>query len=174
MCSTPLPSDRPDPPPARRPDLRIELTTDARVIAAVLLWSAACVAALWRAQLPALVLLAASTLLLAGALSVLASQRFGGRGCPAVLRWSGSGRWECELTDGSREELELSPESRVFPGGALLVFRHARALKWLLLVHSGPDGEAVRRLRARLDLGREAPGVPGSAPWPYNAPPRTI
>ncbi len=136
-------------------DLRLEPRTDPRVLAASMLWMLACMAATWQADLPVPLIILASVALLVLALPVVASQRFGARGRrPAALNWRANG-WDCEFADGAREELELSPESRVFPGGALLLYRYPRGVAgWLLVLQRREPRDPVRRLRVRLELDR--------------------
>lgn len=149
----------------RSPDLRLDLATDWRVVGGLSLWLALTVATVWQADLRAWILVPVTLTVLFLGLSVVASQRFGGGGRgPRTLLWSGTGKWGCIRADGSSEELELSPESRVFPGGALLVFRHARSLRWLLLLQHRQARHTLRRLCGRLVLERQrqrAGGRPG-------------
>lgn len=140
----------------RSPDLRLDLATDWRVVGGLSLWLALTVATVWQADLRAWILVPATLTVLFLGLPVVASQRFGGGGRGTrTLLWSGAGTWCCIRADGSSEELELSPESRVFPGGALLVFRHARSSRWLLLLQHRQAREPLRRLCVRLVLERQ-------------------
>ncbi len=156
----------PCPCPGARPEVRLELQSDPRVLAAAVFWTAACASVVWLADLPAPLLVPASATLLALGLPVVASQRFGGSGHrPAAVRWRADGGWECEFTDGTSEEMELCPESRGFPAGVLLLFRKSGAHRrgaapsrvryWLLARQQPAEGDPVRRLRVRLELDRD-------------------
>lgn len=148
----------------RSPDLRLELRTDWRVIAALLAWIGLAVGCLWLAALPVAVAMGATVTVVALAVPAVSSQVFGGRRAGTVLDWSADGSWHCQRVDGTFQLLELSPVSRVFPGGALLVFRPRHPVPWVLLLARDRDGGALRRLRARLTLEPRRSATRGPGP----------
>lgn len=143
----------------RSPDLYLELRTDWRVVAALLAWIGLAVACLWLAALPLAVSVAATVAVLVLGVPALGSQVFGGGREGTVLSWSADGSWHCQRAGGAFHPLELSPVSRVFPGGALLVFHPRHPVHWVLLLTRDRDGVTLRRLRARLTLESRRSGA---------------
>jgi hypothetical protein len=143
----------------RSPDLRLELRTRGPVIGALLAWLVLALTAVCYVAMPVLAKLLVCMAILVLGLPVLGTQVFHGfprRACTLV--WSSTGDWHCERGDGSSARLELSPSSRGFSGGALLVFRSREPVRWAFLI-AGPDQKnELRRLRVRLVLNRGTGG----------------
>jgi hypothetical protein len=159
----------------RSPALHVELTTDRRLIAAMLAWLGLCGVAVWAAHLPAVASIAVTLGVALLAWPVVHSQLFGLQPrAPVGLACNDLGQWSAYLGDGSSEELELSSRSRVFPGMLLLLFRgrgttrHGRH-RWMVLASRSGAPVAMRRLRVRvaLELARRPP-----AGWLWTVPER--
>lgn len=150
----------------RSPDLRLELRTDWRVLTVLVAWLGLAIACVWSAALPVAVAVVVTVAALLLAVPALRSQVFGGRRAGTVLGWSAEGSWHCKGVGGTFQHLEVSPVSRVFPGGALLVFRPHSSVRWVLLLGRRGDGGALRRLRMRLNLERRR--SVGRAPRPVD------
>ena len=151
----------------RSPALRVELAPDGRVIAAMLAWLAACIAAIWMAPIASAWSVAATVTVLMLGWPVVCSQLFGlVPRAPVGLTCNARGEWFVHRSDGSSEELELSGRSRVFPGALLLLFLGTSSasrsqLRWMVLVNRSGQGAALRRLRARVALELERRSAPG-------------
>lgn len=148
----------------RSPDLRLELRTDCRVVAALLAWLSLTIGCIWWAALPVVAALLLTAVVVLMALPAVGSQVFVGRRSGFSLVWSGDGRWLLHRVAGTSQELEVSRVSRGFPGGALLVFRARSPIRWMLFLARRGDGGAVRRLVMRLNLDSLPAGNPVAAP----------
>jgi hypothetical protein len=144
----------------RSPDVRLELRTDCRVVAALLAWLSLTIGCIWWAALPVIAALLLTVVVLLMTLPAVGSQVFVGRRAGSSLVWSGEGRWFFHGVAGTSQGLELSRVRRGFPGGALLVFRAHAPIYWVLLLRRRGDGGAVRRLRVRLNLDSLQAGNP--------------
>lgn len=122
------------------------------MLTALVAWAALAITGIWVAALPLAPAVAATLAVLFVSAWALRSQVFGGRRAGRILVWSSEGRWHYENPDGTVELLELSPVSRGFPGGALLVFQQTRSIRWALLMAGAHGSDELRRLRMRLNL----------------------
>lgn len=144
--------------------LRVELRTDWRVSGGLLAWLAMVLHALWRADLAAILQLVLTLAVLAAGTPILLTQLFGSRGGRTVC-WSPDGRCWYEKDSGRSAEVALLVRHRVFPGGALLLFRGLRSRHGVLLLRSASEPVGLRQLIGRLRLSGPPGGVePGPGP----------